>query len=447
MKITVLSSKAVRPAYGGGGVAPADDDVMPLTVFDKANFDKYISGIYAFHPPAAPPNNAVLEAGLARALAEYREWAGRLRVDAGGDRAIHLNDAGARFVEATADVALDMTLLRPTPEVLGLHPSGDGAEELLLLQVTRFACGSLTVGYTMQHVVADGRATCNFLLAWGQATRSAAIDPVPVHDRASSFFTPRDPPRVQFEHRGVEFKLPHDDELTADRNDVHDDEVVAHRVHFSRQFISKLKSQASAGAPQLYSTLQCVVAHLWRCMTKARGLDGLVSTSVCIPVDGRARMRPPVPQGYTGNVVLWARPTTTARDLVARPLRHAVELINREVARIDDGYFKSFIDFASSGAVEEERLVATADAAELVLSPNVEVVSLLRAPFHDLDLGGGRPFFFMLSYLPVEGLLVLLPSSSGGDGGVDAYVHLFSRDMDTFKNLCYSTLAAADARL
>ncbi|PVH38037.1 hypothetical protein PAHAL_5G158700 [Panicum hallii] len=148
-------------------------------------------------------------------------------------------------------------------------------------------------------------------------------------------------------------------------------------------------------------------------------------------------MTPPVPEGYTGNVVLWARPTVTARDLVTRPLQHAVELINRGLARVNEGYFRSFVDFASSGAVEEEGLVPTADAAETVLSPNIEVDSWLRMPFYELDFGGGRPFFFMPSYVAVEGLLIVLPSYFG-DGSIDAYVPLFSRHMDSFKNLCYS---------
>uniref|UniRef100_A0A0D9WAT7 Uncharacterized protein n=1 Tax=Leersia perrieri TaxID=77586 RepID=A0A0D9WAT7_9ORYZ len=435
MKITVHSSKAVKPAYGDTTTA----DVVPLTVFDKANFDTYVSVIYAFRPPS--PANVVLEAGLSKALVEYREWAGRLGVDGDGNRAILLNDAGARFVEATADVTLDSVMpLEPTPRVTSLHPSGDDAhaEELMMIQVTRFACGSLTVGFTAHHMVSDGRATSNFFLAWSQATRGVdVIHPVPVHDRAS-FFSPRVPPQVDFEHRGVEFKP--SDKLDVDGHvDVNSDgEVVTQKVHFSREFISKLKALASSGCGghRTYSTLQCVVAHLWRCITTARGLDADVSTSVCIAVDGRARMSPPVPDGYTGNVVLWARPTATAGDLVTAPLHHAVGLIKREVARINDGYFKSFVDFANSGAVEEERLVSAADAAEMVLSPNIEVDSWLRIPFYELDFGSGQPFLFTPSYLPVEGLLILLPSFSG-DGSVDAYVPLFSRDMDTFKNCCY----------
>ncbi|KAG2591647.1 agmatine coumaroyltransferase-2-like [Panicum virgatum] len=445
MKITVQSSRAVRPDYGSGGAgAGAGAGVVPLSVFDKVNFDTYVSVIYVFRPPMPP--NAALEAGLARALAEYREWAGRFGADARGNRAILLTDEGARFVEATADVALQSVLpLRPTREVTSLHPSSDGAEELMLVQVTRFACGSVTVGFTAQHLVSDGRATSNFFVAWSQATRGAAVDPAPAHDRAS-FFAPRDPPQVEFEHRGVEFKRKQQPAPRVKKPVISDGygdgdgdgEVVVHKVHFSREFISKLKSQASPpGTHRPCSTLRCVVAHLWRCVTVARGLGAGVSTSVCIAVDGRVRMTPPVPEGYTGNVVLWARPTATARDLVTRPLQHAVELINRGLARVNESYFRSFVDFASSGAVEEEGLVPTADAAETVLSPNIEVDSWLRMPFYELDFGGGRPFFFMPSYVAVEGLLIVLPSYFG-DGSIDAYVPLFSRHMDNFKNLCYS---------
>ncbi|XP_039845299.1 agmatine coumaroyltransferase-2-like [Panicum virgatum] len=334
--------------------------------------------------------------------------------------------------------------LEPTPEVLSLLPDGDGAEELMLVQVTRFKCGSIAVDHTMHHAVADGRAACNFLLAWGQATRGAAFDPVPAHDRAS-LFLPRQPLRVAFEHRGVEF-MPREEKKPRRDGGDDDDEVVVQRVRFNREFVAELRSQASAGAPRPYSTLHCVAAHLWRCITKARGLDGGEVTRLCVAVDGRMHMRdPPVPEGYTGNVVLWARPSTTAGELVSMPLRRAVELISREVARVDDGYFRSFIDFANSDAVEEERLVPTADLSETVLSPDVEVDSLLHAPFYDLDFGGGPPFFFMPSYLPVEGSVFIFLSFSG-DRSVDAYAPLFRRAMETFNKCCYS-LAMADARL
>jgi hypothetical protein len=179
--------------------------------------------------------------------------------------------------------------------------------------------------------------------------------------------------------------------------------------------ISELRSRASAGGTSRpYTTLQCVVAHLWQCITKARriGTDS-TATELHIAVNGRARMRrPQVPAGYTGNAVLWARPTATAGELMAMPLHRVAELIRQEVSRIDDAYFRSFIDFATSGAVENEQLVPTADPSERAKSPHVAVYSVLRSPFHEVDFGagGGQPFFFMPSYIPVEGLVAVVPS-------------------------------------
>ncbi|KAF8751954.1 hypothetical protein HU200_012014 [Digitaria exilis] len=280
MEIAIQSSKTVKPAYGGSRSWDTQAmEVVPLTAFDEL-VNEYMSSIHAFYPPA--PSNAAMEEGLAKALAEHREWAGKLTADRStGRRAILLNDAGARFIEATADVALEavMPLLTPSSALVQrLHPSiSDGtAEELMLVQITRFACGSLVLGHTMHHAVGDGFAICQCLLAWGQATRGVAIDPLPVHDR-ESFFVPRDPPKVEFEHRGVELTVPEEDKNPSNINDddaSNNDVLVTHKLHFSREFISDLKSAASAGMPRPYSLMQCLMAHLWRCITMARGLTG-----------------------------------------------------------------------------------------------------------------------------------------------------------------------------
>nr|CAB3490115.1 unnamed protein product [Digitaria exilis] len=457
MKITVHSSKVVKPAAYAGVDAAATTTVIPLTAFDLISYDNYVSSIHAFHPPS--PTNAALEDALSRVLAVYREWAGRLCVDPSARRrGILLNDAGVRFVEASSDAAFESVVMprrgRITPEVRSLHPraaSGGGAaaaedEELLLLQVTRFACGSLVVGYTMHHAVGDGFAAGQFMAAWGQTARGVPIDPVPVHDR-TSFFLPRSPPRVEFDHRASEFR--HRDDVDNDNHhaaELKDDQVVIQQVRFSREFISELRSRASGNGTKQqhhhrpYSTAQCLVAHIWRCMTKARGVNGGRATTLHLAVNGRPRMSGPrVPEGYTGNLVLWAHPTATAGELLAERLGHAAELIRGAVARVDNAYFRSFIDFVSSGAVEEEGLVpaAAAEPDAAVLCPDVAVYCLLRAPFYDIDLGGGRQFFYTPGYYPDEGVVYILPPSPLGDGSVEVHVSLFSRAMDVFKGCCY----------
>ncbi|TVU24287.1 hypothetical protein EJB05_26710, partial [Eragrostis curvula] len=86
---------------------------------------------------------------------------------------ILLNDAGVRITEATADVELRGVMpMEPTPETQSLHPSRDGVDddELLLVQVTRFKCGSYVMGYTLHHLVTDGHAIATSMIAFGHAT-------------------------------------------------------------------------------------------------------------------------------------------------------------------------------------------------------------------------------------------------------------------------------------
>ncbi|XP_062209389.1 putrescine hydroxycinnamoyltransferase 3-like [Phragmites australis] len=444
MKVKIESSKIVKPVYDVG-IAPSTAKSVPLNVFDRVTYDTHIAVIYAFRPPNPP--NAALEQGLARALAVYRECAGQLGDGPDGRPAVLLNDRGARFVEANVDVPLDGSMpFKPAPELLRLHPSIDGlVEELVQVQLTRFSCGSLVVGFTSHHHVADGQATSNFLVAWGLASRQLpTMGPLPVCDRATRF-PPRDKPLVEFPHRGTEYYLPAkkrgEDEGDEELGGVAHDKIKVHKVHFSKEFVTRLKARASSGLPlqqrRGYSTFESVVGHLWRTVTAARGLGAGETTKLRISVNGRTRMRPPVPRDYFGNMVLWAFPRSDAGELVSRTVQHAADLIHRAVARVDDAYFRSFIDFASSGAVEAEGLAPTADESQVVLCPDLEMDSWLGINFYDLDFGGGSPFYFMPSYLPMEGTLFLVPSFLG-DGSIEAYVSLFEGHLEEFKKTCYN---------
>ncbi|XP_073113465.1 agmatine coumaroyltransferase-2-like [Elaeis guineensis] len=442
LKVSVESTSIVKPKYAGN--LPTTTPHVPLSVFDKVTYDMHIASIYAFRAPTPP--NSVMQNGLTRVFSEYREFAGRLGEDAEGNPVILLNDEGVRFVEA----GLVLTFVRPehvkpiinlfnyflcyniiesypcTPLGLGLsssstcpktgpasrhqwiplwtgrchfkpssallslHPEVHGVAELLgQVQLTRFACGSLVVGFTSHHRVADAHAASNFLIAWSLATRGLDVS-LAVHDRCT-FFTPRLPPLLEeFEHRGVEFAPKN--QFAAEKADPLKDNIVVHKAHFTKEFLTKLKARASAGASKPYSTFESLMAHLWRVVTKARRLHESETTHVRISVNGRRRMNPRLPDEYFGNVVLWAYPPpppAKVREVVDSPLRYAAELIRDAVARVNDAYFKSFIDLASSGVVDKEELVPTADADKWVLCPNVDVDGWLRLPSYDLDFGGG----------------------------------------------------------
>ncbi|KAK1282786.1 Agmatine coumaroyltransferase-2 [Acorus calamus] len=434
MKVKKQISKLVKPNYEGRDLHSTSSNNVPLSIFDTITFDTHIAIIYAYRPPN--PSNSTIEKGLAKALAEYREWAGRLGEDTHGKPVILLNDKGVRFVESTVDCTLEESMpFKPSSTLLTLHPLLEGGvEELVQVQLTRFTCGSLAVGFTSHHLVADGQATSNFLVAWGRATRGVHLGPLPTHDR--TIFRPRDPPQIDFKHRGVEYE-PMMKPPAVVYADCYPD-VIVHKTHYTKEFLMKLKSKASAGAPKPYSTFESLLAHLWRATTKARRLNALETTQVRISVNGRLRLGPStVSNDYFGNLVLWAFPRSQVKTLVSESIQYAAKLIHEAIAKVDGDYFRSFIDFANSGAVEKEGLVTTADMTKLVLCPNLEVDSWLRFPFYDLDFGGGCPDLFMPTYFPVEGMMFLVPSFVG-DGSIDVYVPLHEKNMTTFKQICYN---------
>ncbi|XP_078149491.1 putrescine hydroxycinnamoyltransferase 3-like [Carex rostrata] len=438
MKITIESSKLVKPAYNNGN-APSTNHHFRLSVFDKITYNIHVACIYAFNPPTLISNIAI-EEGLSKVLSEYREFAGRLGEDPdNGHSVIFLNDQGVRFIEATVDSKLENVLpSKPTKEIERMYPSLYGVEEVAQVQLTRFTCGSLVLAFTHHHFVADGHSKSNFLVAWGLATRGIAIHPIPLRTR-DILFKPREPPVIQYDHHKTKYmKNKYTIKTNGNKsNGEEEEEIVIHKVHFTINFINKLRAKASAGVPKPYSRFATTLGHLWRVITKARGLDGDETTQIRISVNGRMRMDPKVPNEYFGNLVLWAFPRSKVRELINRPLCYAVKLIHDAVAKVNDSYFKSFIDFTNSDIVSNEGLVSTAVMNKRILSPDLEVESWLTFPLYDLDFGNCSPCNLMPQYFDTEGLLYLLPSYLR-DGSIDVIVPLLDHNHDIFKNNCYS---------
>lgn len=433
MNVKIEREKIIKPIYEG--ISPSTSLYVPFSVFDTVTYNTHIAIIYAFCPPT--PTNATIEHGLQKTLSKYREFAGRIGENEESKLVIFLNDQGVKLVEATVDIEFAKIMpLRPSPTLFNFHPSLEGVEELMQVQLTRFTCGSLMVGFTAHHFVVDGNSVSNFLVAWGKACQGLDRSPLPIHDR--TIFN-RIKPNLMFEHRGREFESKNiiEDCLKVDH---FNDDIIVHKIHFTSNFLQKLKAKAApsngTNNNKLYSSFVSLVAHLWRAITKARALGEMETTQIRISVNGRTRLNPPIPNEYFGNLVLWAFPTAKVKNLLRKPLPYAAMLVHDAIQSVNDNYIKSFIDFASH-KVEKSDLVPTADMSKHFLCPNLEVDSWLRFPFYDIDFGGGSPFLFMPSYFPTEGMIFVVPSFLK-DGSIDAYIPLFQDNLASFKNICYS---------
>ncbi|XP_048534069.1 tryptamine benzoyltransferase 1-like [Triticum urartu] len=411
---------------------PLAGNKVQLTVFDRAAIDTYVPIAFAY--PAPAPSNEALKEGLLRAIAPYPHLLGRFAVDGHGRRFLHLNNEGVLVIEV--DVPADLADVLATgggmtPVVAGFYPTvpeeSVGAA-LLQVKLSRYRCGGLLLGVISHHHIADGTAASSFYCAWAAAVREGKdFDvPSPFIDRAATA-VPRSTPKLVFDHRSIEFKR-----SSSQAHAVLPMEKIKNiTVHFPAEFIAELKSRVGARC----STFQCLLAHVWKKVTAARGLSPDEFTRVRVAINCRGRASPPVPMDFFGNMVLWAFPRLQVRDLLGLSYGAVVGGIHEAVARIDGEYIQSYVDFGGVADANGEELAATATVGTM-LCPDIEVDSWLGFTAHQLDFGTGPPSAF-LPWLPVEGMMVFVPSRTA-KGSVDLFMALAEDHVAAFNEIRYS---------
>ncbi|KAK9151740.1 hypothetical protein Syun_010049 [Stephania yunnanensis] len=371
--------------------------LVPLTIFDKAAIDLHVVVLCAFRPPM--PSNEVMKEALSKVLLYFPHLAGRFTIDSQGRACIALNNAGIRVTETYLPTNISEHLpFEPPKEVSHLLPSSiEGIEELLQIQLNRYACGGLVIGLTAHHRVYDGQSMSGFFVAWARLVRGLDIDPLPYLDR-HKILVPRNPPIIEFDHHSVEFRKTTN---TLPDTPIPSSPIEGLSINFSNEFINKLKAKVlndnQTDVFRGYSNFECLLAHVWKKVTLARELKLDEWTQVRVAVNGRTRMKPPVPMEFAGNLVLWAYPKLRVTELLHGSYDHVAKAIHDAVAKIDHKYFQSFIDFGEKASQLEEELEATSQLEIAnTMCPNLEVDSWMRFQFHELDFGGG-PLCFLPS--------------------------------------------------
>ncbi|KAL6642958.1 hypothetical protein ACP70R_021139 [Stipagrostis hirtigluma subsp. patula] len=378
-----------RPAVLVAPASPTPHELKPLSDIDDQEVLRAHIALILFyrHDPSMGARDPapVIRGSVARALVHYYPLAGRLRELGGRKLAVDCTGEGVLFTEADADVRLDHLgdpLLPPFPciEELVFDVPGSSAvvdAPLLLVQVTRLACGGFVLAVRENHSMADAPGLVQFVAAVAELARGAEAPAVrPVWRR--ELLRARDPPwRPCFAHREYDDRGAQDTTTPP----LDDDDAVHRCFFFAPRDVDALRGLLAPGRLRASATtFDLLTGCLWKCRTEALAPDAGEEMRVICVVN--ARRGGGIPSGYYGNAFALPVAISTAGELRASPLSYAVGLVKRAKAEVDMEYMRSVADLMAHRGRPCMALVNT-----FVLS------DLTKAARVDLDFGWGKPAY------------------------------------------------------
>ncbi|XP_057740595.1 hydroxycinnamoyl-CoA:piscidic acid hydroxycinnamoyltransferase-like [Arachis stenosperma] len=397
---------------------------------------------------------------LGNILILYYPLAGRLRMIQGGRMEIDCNGKGVMLFEAESRKTLqDYGDFMPTTALRPLLPTVDYREPvenipLVLVQVTRFACGGLCVGFGVSNVVVDGISGTVFVDAWAKLARGGTLgeDEKPILDKMvilkSEFTAPR------FEHR--EFKpLP----LIIGSSDASEEskkETDLAILKLTREMAEKLKKKANddgclefgyeeAVTPQKhhrpYSRYESIAAHIWRCACKARYVDHNQPTVVLTVAGVRNRLKPPLPLNYFGNATHpTVSPTCHSGDIASKPLRYGAQKIREAIELLTDEYLRSAFEFIGSQDDVGWLRPKLNSEPPFLGNPNLNIWSWMsNMPTYGPDFGWGRPLYMGPCEVVGDGRAFIMPAPTG-DGTLSVVIRLQTPHLQPFEKFFYEDI-------
>ncbi|GBG71902.1 hypothetical protein CBR_g10838 [Chara braunii] len=219
-------------------------------------------------------------------------------------------------------------------------------------------------------------------------------------------------------------------------------------------------------AAQGFTTNDVLMAHLWKCVTRARGLhvskadekeedegEGCADvSSACsdtwqsgedgelvrlgMAVDGRKRLRPCLPEGYFGNVNFYSCASAPAGQLVTESLGRTAQRIHLAVQEMVNDYLRDTVDWIE----QQDDLTAIVPSFRHFLGPDLACTNWSHFPVYDCDFGWGPPVFVGLPPVRFDGLVVITAAgkkkqaSGYGGGGLFVTLGLRTEHMNNLKS-------------
>eukprot|EP00253_Pinus_taeda_P018636 PITA_18636 len=252
-----------------------------------------VDSVYFYTPNGEDKNAAAADVGrlkeaFGKVLVPYHFMAGRMKLNLEKERLeIECNRAGALFAAANCDLTLsdlgDVTLPNPVFRRLvlqGVHARKFGANPpLLMMQVTRFKCGGVVLGMSMNHALFDGFGAMEFMMNFSSIARGEGLITYPLPDRTC--FKARDIPEIKYEHlEGLKLTdIPQEMRNSFTTANVANSEICnislpadyRYKVfRFTGEMVEKLKKKAMEdGTLRKCSSFDVIAALVWQAYSMA----------------------------------------------------------------------------------------------------------------------------------------------------------------------------------
>jgi BAHD acyltransferase len=196
--------------------------------------------------------------------------------------------------------------------------------------------------------------------------------------------------------------------------------LVARVFSFPEDTVARIKAAANAVLPpgaKPFSTFQSLGAHIWRAVSRARGLGPADITVFAVFADCRARLDPPVPAAYFGNLIQAVFTGVPAGMLLGGPPELAAGMLQKAIDEHDAAAVTRRLEEYEAAP----KLFHYSDAG-----PNcVAVGSSPRFRVYDVDFGFGKPERVRSGgNNKFDGMVYLYPGRGGGSGGIDVELAL-----------------------
>ncbi|KAJ0235761.1 Protein ECERIFERUM 26-like [Hirschfeldia incana] len=188
---------------------------------------------------------------------------GRLSRHDSGRPFIKCNDCGTRFVESHCDLTVEEWLRVPDrsiDESLVYHqPVGPelAYSPLIYIQMTRFKCGGLAVGFSWAHIIGDPLSVSHFFILWARALAGEEIycpeTPELERDFPKPSPTGKEPSSIKrVDPVGDLWVAPSDSKMT---------------THSFNVTVKNIKTNFLANGDEF----EILSGIIWKCIAKARG--------------------------------------------------------------------------------------------------------------------------------------------------------------------------------